>query len=244
MTSSSILTEALEQRLFLSASRTAAVADFNGDGKADMVSLDIRSSRQQGTLILGFRAGNGDGTFASPVQMAVPVYFDAKDPLFLLSGNFSGGTAADLIIVEGEGQVASGGIPGGGCIVTLSGNGDGTFIAGQPLPFSTAFTDVVAGDVNGDGLADLLFLSPAADHAGPQYHRVSQRRAGRILPATGQRTSPSRQRRRRHAGRSQRRWQGRPRGRDGRQQCRPSPRSTETATEPLPCRITPMCCPA
>jgi hypothetical protein len=102
------------------------VADFNGDGKPDILTGD-------GSLNLG----NGDGTFT----LGTPVVGGA-----LAVADFNGDGKADVLQ------------QGTWTLLVLLGNGNGTF---QP-PISTnsgaSLTSVVAGDLTGNGKADVLAL--------------------------------------------------------------------------------------
>jgi hypothetical protein len=64
---------------------SVAVADFNGDGKADLVTADAGSNTV--TVLLG----NGDGTFAAPLSPAA-----GTDPIFAAVGDFNGDGWPDL----------------------------------------------------------------------------------------------------------------------------------------------------
>lgn len=106
---------------------TAFVADFNGDGKPDLLTAD-------GTLNLG----NGDGTFTPGTSLSgssVPV---------LAVADFNGDGKADILE------------QGTGTLVVLLGNGDGTFQAPISTPSGATLTAVAAVDLNGDGKADVV----------------------------------------------------------------------------------------
>jgi hypothetical protein len=64
---------------------SVAVADFNGDGKADLVTGDAGSNTA--TVLLG----NGDGTFAAPQNPRA-----GTNPLFVAAGDFNGDGLPDL----------------------------------------------------------------------------------------------------------------------------------------------------
>jgi hypothetical protein len=68
---------------------SVAVADFNGDGKADLVIANAGSNTL--TVLLG----NGDGTFAAPLSPAA-----GTDPLFVALGDFNGDGIPDLAIAN------------------------------------------------------------------------------------------------------------------------------------------------
>ena len=113
----------------------AAVGDFNGDGKPDVLELG-----SNGTLLV--LIGNGDGTFQAPISTASGA---ALGPV----------AAADL---NGDGKTDVAGVFNNSLLVYLS-KGDGTFSAGVPynlgsLPNGAAI--VSFGDFNGDGKTDIL----------------------------------------------------------------------------------------
>jgi hypothetical protein len=130
------------------------VADFNSDGKLDVVSADP----VDGTLVLF--AGNGDGTFQSASTIFLP---GSVIPFTVVSGDFNADGIPDLAVVYNQ-PLPSGvsfTLPPGGIYVLL-GNGDGTFRAptnivlpGTALPL-LAPGGLGAADVNGDGNIDLV----------------------------------------------------------------------------------------
>ena len=113
------------------------VADFNGDGSQDVVSVNSYSSSI--SVILG----NGDGTFKPAITQVV--YNSNLESAIV--GDFNGDGKPDLALVNsGNGYNLN----------ILLGNGDGTFQA--PIgsyPIGNNQEGVVVGDFNGDGNADL-----------------------------------------------------------------------------------------
>jgi hypothetical protein len=102
-------------------------ADFNGDGKPDLIFAD-------GTVLLG----KGDGTFT--VAAALSVTGDS-----IAAGDFNGDGKADVIVTSNSSTVLS----------VLLGNGDGTFQAALTVNVGAALKSVVVGDFNGDGKLDV-----------------------------------------------------------------------------------------
>ena len=118
-----------------SSSSTVGVADFNGDGVADLV-VGKFSSGNVSVLL-----GKGDGTFQAPVNIAA-----ANRPGSVAVADFNGDGKTDLV---------TGDYAGSGLCVN-PGNGDGTFQ--PPLCYPSggiSEPDVAVGDFNGDGNADL-----------------------------------------------------------------------------------------
>jgi Bacterial Ig-like domain (group 3)/FG-GAP-like repeat/FG-GAP repeat len=153
-----------------------AVADINGDGKADLVFAD--DNLIGNALPVYFTAlSNGDGTFAAPVPYAFPQAAPTGDydVALTVSGmqiaNFTAGGHNDLIFVFGD-QYGGTGVttPYLEGFALLPGNGDGTFKAPVITPtFSSATANTTAllpqivstADFNGDGKADLLVTVPS-----------------------------------------------------------------------------------
>jgi hypothetical protein len=116
-----------------------AVADLNGDGKADLIAPDYYNH-------VDVFLGNGDGTFQSVKTFAV-----GDLPSAVAVGDFNGDGIPD--IVSGNSGAP---FDYASSVSVLLGNGDGTF---QPAKnYSTTFgtNGVAVGDLNNDGILDLV----------------------------------------------------------------------------------------
>jgi FG-GAP-like repeat/Abnormal spindle-like microcephaly-assoc'd, ASPM-SPD-2-Hydin/FG-GAP repeat len=121
-----------------------ATGDFNGDGKPDLAVIS-------GALLLIY-LGNGDGTFKSPINTAIPFNQDAVDGTGQIAvGDFNGDGKLDVALVDGATLGTGTDLP----VTILLGNGDGTFQPPTQAPDTGSPTSIVAGDFNGDGKLDL-----------------------------------------------------------------------------------------
>jgi len=136
---------------------SASTADFNGDGKADLVVANSTSPGSLNGSLMVF-LGKGDGSFQPGVAY---ILGNVLGPLSVTIADLNGDGKMDLIAPTSD-QVT---IPGPGSVTVLLGNGDGTFKA--PLTYKTdragAFSKAFAttGDFDGDGRMDVAIASSA-----------------------------------------------------------------------------------
>ena len=114
------------------------VADLNGDGKTDLI-----LNQDDALEIL---LSNGDGTFRESSIVPGDIYQSVA------VGDFNGDGREDIALAGyGRGVSPS--------VSILLGNGNGTFAPGTTFSVPIAPVQIVAGDFNNDGKADLVILS-------------------------------------------------------------------------------------
>lgn len=124
-----------------------ALADFNGDGKLDLVSAN-RFSNDVGILL-----GNGNGTFGPPTILP-----NSLVPEGVVSADINGDGNQDIITADlGFG------------VSVLLGNGDGTFAPVYHLPLVTIAGSLAVGDIDGDGKLDVITGDPGANRISVFY---------------------------------------------------------------------------
>lgn len=161
------------------------IADFNEDGKLDVVDISDNTNR------IVFFAGNGDGSFGTAVTFAsgngprsiaggdfnadghedivVASYYDASVNVYFGNGNGTFGSPTTLLGTNGPFSVKTADLNGDGVIDIMAsefggsnrnqvyyGNGNGTFQAPVVTPSVSGIGYSSFGDFNGDGRIDIL----------------------------------------------------------------------------------------
>ncbi|MEJ2007037.1 MAG: FG-GAP-like repeat-containing protein [Acidobacteriota bacterium] len=135
---------------------TAAVADFNGDGKLDLAVPNGLYGYAVGadTPSIAILLGNGDGTFTQVPNCCGTPGQQADN---ILTGDFNDDGKLDLAVtINGNGAV---GTDPAGYIEVFLGNGDGTFTPTDYSMILTGLGDPTAlytADVNEDGKLDFI----------------------------------------------------------------------------------------
>ena len=137
--------------------QSVAVADFNGDGKSDLVTADWP---ERASVLLG----NGNGTFQAGNPSA------RKRASSVAVGDFNGDGKSDLVTADERGLRVS----------VLLGNGNGTFQAQRSFGTGVLAYSVALADFNGDGKSDLV----TADGVTTRRACCSATATGRFRPGS------------------------------------------------------------
>jgi FG-GAP-like repeat len=132
-----------------------AAASLRGNGVLDLIVAEFD------TDTIGVLLGNGDGTFGIETEYNLP-----QAPAALAVADLNHDGKLDIVsVMDTENNPSTLGVP---YLATLLGDGTGSFanpiITNNPGFFSTA-QSIAVGDVNGDGLPDVLITGPALENS-------------------------------------------------------------------------------
>src|SRR5437899_7051587 len=121
---------------------TVGIADVNGDGKPDLVTVNT------GANTVSVLLGNGAGSFGPRTDFATGAV-----PHGLAIADLDGDGNPDLIVAN----------TGANTVSVLLGTGTGTFAPAMDFPTGAAPFFVAVGDLNRDGIPDLVVVNVGAD---------------------------------------------------------------------------------
>jgi Domain of unknown function (DUF4347)/FG-GAP-like repeat/Calx-beta domain/FG-GAP repeat len=119
---------------------TVATADFNGDGKLDLV-----TSNNEKTDNISVFLGDGNGNFNAPVHLSAGNLVGQKENHFIVTNDFNGDGKLDLAASNQFSKNVS----------VFLGDGTGNFGTATNFAVPGGPQSLVAGDFNGDGKLDL-----------------------------------------------------------------------------------------
>jgi len=127
------------------------VADFNGDGRLDLIVANTNQNPVSEPGSLSILLGRGDGTFQTTSEVTVGIR-----PIPLAVADFNGDRRLDIAVVNQFGDPP---------LSILLGRGDGTFQAGTavqiPILEVGGSDGLITADFNRDGRMDLAVVSLA-----------------------------------------------------------------------------------
>lgn len=123
------------------------LADFNGDGRLDIASAN------RGTNNISIFLNSGTGSFGAPTTIGLGT---GTQPYDIVAADFNGDSRVDLATANEDSDNLS----------ILLGNGNGTFAAATNVALAAGANpySVVAVDVNGDGVLDLITANSGTDN--------------------------------------------------------------------------------
>lgn len=130
--------------------RRATIVDFNNDGLND-IAVSLLNTDQ----VAVYLRNNTNTDFDSPTYVTLET---GAAPIAISSGDFDGDGNMDIVAGASSNATTT-------AVYYVAGNGDGTFQTYQALDaIDSDFRSMVTGDVNGDGLLDIITGSYFSDN--------------------------------------------------------------------------------
>jgi hypothetical protein len=127
-----------------------AVADFDGDGKLDLVVIGVASGHGAVYLL----KGHGDGSFAAPVTIDATLTFSGYAATRVVASDLDADGKPDLVVEDGGAPFDTTPVPGG--LRVYRNLGGGTFATPVALTGPDEPDGIDVGDVNRDGKPDIV----------------------------------------------------------------------------------------
>ncbi len=128
-------------------SRALTAADLDGDGDVDLAVANQGNANAAADVAI--LMNNGNGTFAAPASTGT----GTQTPQAITSADLDGDGDIDLAVAKTTGNNTQGNLG------IMLNNGDGTFAAMVDVTVGIGPTAVFAGDLDGDGDADLAVVN-------------------------------------------------------------------------------------
>lgn len=147
-----------------SGATTPAAADFDGDGRMDLVLPTVTGTYYNSSAYVRFLKGRGDGTFQVTAHIVTIPRVSSSGNFSIMktiTGDFDHDGKMDFALIVTN-SFEDGYDPGPTALDVFYGNGDGTFSAAVTAAVpSSGYTDVAAADFNQDGIGDFALNAPA-----------------------------------------------------------------------------------
>lgn len=134
----------------LTSEHILSLADANGDGLTDIVFLDVEGTGSSRTMALRIGLSLGDGSYSWRTQPVALPPVAANEKAQLLTGDFNADRRADLLLA-----IEHSGTSGSFTTFMTSGGASAIYRVARQS-FSGEMPASSTGDMNGDGLADVL----------------------------------------------------------------------------------------
>ena len=154
---------------------SVAVADVNGDGRADLAVVSSASEVPGLNANLSVLLNQGGGTFAPAIQHSAGEFL-----LFVTGADLDGDGRRDLVVLDSSSNIG-----------VLINNGDGNFSARVSYGAQRPSSAIALGDVTGDGRVDIVSATPLRyGSAGNCDRRATSPTPAGFMKRSGRSTVP------------------------------------------------------